>query len=187
LTAEELRYRLAGRVARLSPIGTNRAAAVLVPLEPEAGVWLTRRTAGLPNHAGQVAFPGGKIEPHDISEEAAALREAEEEVGLDPVGVELLGRIDDHVVASGFHITPVTALVPAAPRFTADANEVVAIFRLDFDILLDPRAPQRRRAAYRGQVRDFWVWPHPDHVIWGATAMILVQLAHALRGETGGV
>jgi 8-oxo-dGTP pyrophosphatase MutT (NUDIX family) len=183
LTADELRSRLAGCAGRASPIGTNRAAAVLVPIEPRGGVWLTRRTGGLPNHAGQVAFPGGKIEPDDISQEAAALREAQEEVGLDPAGVELLGRIDDHVISTGFHITPVTALVPESPRFRANPSEVVAIFRLDFATLLDPRAPQRRRGAYRGQVRDFWVWPHPDHVIWGATARILMQLARVLRGE----
>lgn len=185
MTAEELRSRLVDCTAQPSPIGSNRAAAVLVPLEPEGGVWLTRRAAGLPNHAGHVAFPGGKIEPDDVTQETAALREAQEEIGLDPGDVELLGRIDDHVTGSGFHITPVTALVPVAPRFTAAENEVVAIFRLDFDILLDSHAPEKRRAAYRGQVRDFWVWPHPDHVIWGATAEILVQLARVLRGEAG--
>ena len=156
---------------------------MLVPIEPERGVWLTRRAATLSAHAGQVAFPGGTIDPQDATPEAAALREAEEEIGLPRHDVELLGRIDDHVTGTGFHVTPVTALVPSAPRFTLAAAEVVAVFRLDFPVLLDPSAPQRRRATWRGRTRDFFVWPHPDHVIWGATAVMLVQLARILRGE----
>ncbi len=154
-----------------------------MPIEPERGVWLTRRAAALSNHAGHVAFPGGKIDSGDVTPEAAALREAKEEIGLDPGGVEVLGRMDDQVTGTGFHITPVTALLPAAPRFVPAAAEVVAVFRLGFEILLDPQAPERRRAAWRGGTRDFFVWPHPDHVIWGATALMLVQLARILRGE----
>ena len=85
---------------------------MLVPLEPERGVWLTRRSALVPNHAGQVSFPGGKIEAYDASVEAAALREAAEEIGLDPAGTEILGRMDDFITGTGFHIAPVVALVP---------------------------------------------------------------------------
>ena len=183
MTAEELRARLGLHRARRADHGTNRRAAVLVPIEPERGVWLTRRAATLSAHAGQVAFPGGAIDRHDASPEAAALREAEEEIGLPPADVELVGRIDDHITGTGFHVTPVTALVAPAPRFVLAAAEVVAVFRLDFSILLDPLAPQRRRATWRGRTRDFFVWPHPDHVIWGATAQMLVQLARILRGE----
>jgi 8-oxo-dGTP pyrophosphatase MutT (NUDIX family) len=183
LNTAELRARLASHKARPADHGGNRRAAVLVPIEPDAGVWLTRRTATLSNHAGHVAFPGGKIDPGDATPEAAALREAEEEVGLDRRAVELLGRMDDHVTGSGFHITPVTALLPPEPRFIPAASEVAAVFRLGFDVLLNPEAPERRRASWRGGTRDFFVWPHPDHVIWGATAEMLVQLARILRGE----
>ena len=178
-----MRARLASHAACPAAFGGNRRAAVLVPIEPERGVWLTRRAGTLSSHAGQVAFPGGSIDPGDATPEAAALREAEEEIGLDPRGVTLLGRMDDHVTGSGFHITPVTGLVPAAPRFTPSASEVVAVFCLGFEILMNPAAPQRRRAGFRGRRRDFFVWPHPDHVIWGATALMLVQLARILRGE----
>jgi 8-oxo-dGTP pyrophosphatase MutT (NUDIX family) len=184
LDAAALRARLGAHAAQPVEHGRNRRAAVLVPIEPGGGVWLTRRAATLSSHAGQVAFPGGKIDSGDASPEAAALREAEEETGLDRRLVELLGRMDDHVTGTGFHITPVTALVPAAPHFIPAASEVVAVFRLGFDVLLNPHAPERRRALYKGIVRDFFVWPHPDHVIWGATADMLVQLARILRGET---
>ena len=183
LNETDLRARLTSHEARAAEFGCNRRAAVLVPVEPDGGVWLTRRAATLSSHAGQVSFPGGKIDPGDITPEAAALREAEEETGLDPRGVTLLGRMNDHVTGSGFHITPVTALVPRAPHFVPVASEVVAVFRLGFEVLLNPAAPQRRSAGFRGHVREFFVWPHPDHVIWGATAAMLMQLARILRGE----
>jgi 8-oxo-dGTP pyrophosphatase MutT (NUDIX family) len=154
---------------------------VLVGLEPERGVWLTRRTAALPHHAGQVSFPGGKIEMGDASPEAAALREAQEEIGLDPACVEILGRMDDLVTLTGFHIVPVLALLPPAPCFHPDSDEVAAVFCLPFATLLDPALPCRRRAMIRGREMTFNVWPHPDHVIWGATAEILRRLAGKLR------
>jgi 8-oxo-dGTP pyrophosphatase MutT (NUDIX family) len=161
----------------------NRPAAVLVPLEPMRGVWLTRRSFGLPNHAGQVAFPGGKIESFDASVEAAALREAEEEIGLRPADAEVLGRLDDYITGTGFHISPVVALVRAGVTFVAAASEVQDIFCLPFETLLDPREPRRRRAAFLGVQRDFWAWSHQEHVIWGATAEILRKLALRLRPE----
>ncbi|MCU4161955.1 CoA pyrophosphatase [Acidiphilium sp. AL] len=177
----ELRRRLAGRAARSQAAGTARVAAVLVAIEPRRGVWLTRRAANLAHHAGQVALPGGSLDPSDPSHEAAALREAEEEIGLDPVSVEILGRLDDYIIATGFHITPITALVHGQPRFAASPGEVAAIFPLGLGDLLNPALPEWRRAHWRGGTRDFPVWPHPDHVIWGATAWILFRLAEALR------
>jgi 8-oxo-dGTP pyrophosphatase MutT (NUDIX family) len=160
-------------------------AAVLVPivLGPAPGVLLTKRTAHLSNHAGQVSFPGGRIDPDDRSPEAAALREAEEEIGLDPSQVELAGRLPSYVTGSGFEITPVLGFVPPGLDWRPSAHEVEAVFELPLAVLLDPKAPQRRRVHYRGRWREFWVWPHPDHYIWGATAGILVQLAHLLRRE----
>lgn len=164
-------------------------AAVLVPfvLGPAPGVLLTRRTAHLSNHADQVSFPGGRIDPGDRSPEAAALREAEEEIGLDPVQVEVLGRLADYVTGTGFRITPVLGLLPdgralATLGLRPSAAEVAAVFELPLAVLLDPDAPQRKRAHFRGRWREFWVWPHPEHYIWGATAGILVNLATRLRG-----
>jgi 8-oxo-dGTP pyrophosphatase MutT (NUDIX family) len=163
------------------PPAEHRQSAVLVPLEPDKGVWLTRRSGHLSSHAGQVAFPGGKIEAFDASGEAAALREAEEEVGLPRADVEVLGRMDDFITGTGFHIVPVLGLVPRGVRFWAAADEVQEVFCLPFEVLLDERVPRRRRAVWRGETREFWVWPYADYVIWGATAAILLNLARLLR------
>jgi 8-oxo-dGTP pyrophosphatase MutT (NUDIX family) len=161
----------------------HRPAAVLVALEPDRGVWLTRRSPLLPNHAGQVSFPGGKIEAFDASIEEAALREANEEIGLDPAKAEVLGRMDDFVTRTGFHISPVIALVPRGIEFTPCAQEVREVFCLPFEVLLDPESPRLRRAIWRGFEGEFWVWPHELHVIWGATARILLNLAERLRSS----
>lgn len=183
MTEPDLRARLTPRVHVPLDVAGHRQAAVLVALEPGRGVWLTRRTNDLPTHAGQVAFPGGKIESFDVSPEAAALREAYEEVGLSPEDVQILGRLDDYVTGTGFHITPVVGLVPYGVVLVPAAAEVAAAFCLPFEMLLDPAAPRRRAATFRGETREFWIWPGAAHVIWGATAEILVWLARRLRGE----
>jgi 8-oxo-dGTP pyrophosphatase MutT (NUDIX family) len=162
-------------------IADHRPAAVLVALEPRRGVWLTRRSNDLAAHAGQVAFPGGKIEVFDASPEAAALREAHEEIGLLPAAVEVLGRMDDYITGTGFHMVPIIGLVASGQIFTPSAAEVAEVFCLPFEILLDPAAPKRRIATFRGVTREFWVWPEENHFIWGATAEILVNLAGYLR------
>jgi 8-oxo-dGTP pyrophosphatase MutT (NUDIX family) len=158
-------------------------AAVLVPvvLGEMPGVVLTKRTAHLSSHAGQVSFPGGRIDPEDVSPEAAALREAHEEIGLDPGCVEVLGRLPDHLTGTGYRITPVLAVLPPALRYQLSAHEVETIFELPIGVLLDPEAPRRQRQHVRGVWREYWVWPHPQHYIWGATAAILVRLAERLR------
>ena len=183
LTEAELRRRLPPGLAhtRLAP-GGHRPSAVLVPLEPERGVWLTRRSAKLPNHAGQVSFPGGKIELYDASVEEAALRESVEEIGLERATTEIIGRMDDFITGTGFHISPVVALVPSGVQFFPADGEVQELFRVPFEMLLDPEMPRLRKAFWHGGQRDFWVWPHESHVIWGATAMILRNLALRLRG-----
>jgi 8-oxo-dGTP pyrophosphatase MutT (NUDIX family) len=165
-------------------------AAVLVPFlfGHEPGILLTKRTAHLNKHAGQVSFPGGRIDPGDAGPEAAALREAHEEIALDPNSVELVGRLGDYVTGTGYVITPILGLLPDGVDLdglglTPSADEVEAVFSLPLSVLLDPAAPERRRAHYRGRWREFWVWPHPEHYIWGATAAILVNVAARLRGD----
>ena len=160
------------------------AAAVLVPIVLHHGaptVLLTLRAARMSAHAGQVSFPGGRIEAGETPE-AAAVREAAEEVGLDPRLPELLGRLPEHITGTGFHIVPVVGLVPAPLNLTPDPGEVEEPFELPLSVILDPAAPERRSAEWQGRRREFWVWPHERHYIWGATAAILVNLARVLRG-----
>ena len=184
----------AERLARIAPTSFDdaesraalpalREAAVLVPIVWHAAgpsVLLTLRAATLAAHAGQVAFPGGRIEPGE-SAEAAALREAAEEVGLDPRLPEVAGQLPQHLTGTGYRVTPIVAVVPPPLTLTPDPGEVAAIFELPLATVLDPAAPERRRAEFRGRMREFWVWPHPEHLIWGATAAMLVTLARALR------
>jgi 8-oxo-dGTP pyrophosphatase MutT (NUDIX family) len=161
-------------------------AAVLVPIltGPAPCVLLTKRTTHLSRHPGQVSFPGGRIDPDDADAEAAALREAQEEIGLHPEAVEIAGRLPDQITGTGYVVTPVIGLLgPTPPDLELSPEEVEALVELPLAVLLDPAAPQRRRAESRGRLREFWVWPHPEHDIWGATAAILVQLARRLRGE----
>lgn len=158
-------------------------AAVLVPvvMGTTPSILLTKRTSHLTKHAGQISFPGGRIDPEDRSPEAAALREAREEIGLDSGLVEVLGRLTDHVTGTGYRITPVLAVLPPALTYRLSAHEVDAIFELPMHVVMDPHAPRRQRQHVQGVWREYWVWPHPDHFIWGATASILVQLAKRLR------
>jgi 8-oxo-dGTP pyrophosphatase MutT (NUDIX family) len=162
-------------------------AAVLVPvvLGSDPSVLLTKRTSHLTKHAGQTSFPGGRIDPGDSGPEAAALREAQEEIGLEAGSVEVLGRLTDHVTGTGYRITPVLAVVPPGLIYRLSPEEVEAIFELPMRVVLDPDAPRRQRQHVRGVWREYWVWPHPDHFIWGATAAILVQLAQRLREGAG--
>lgn len=196
MTPEELRARLArpGLFAGLAPSFADdapgaprppvRPAAVLVPLvlDPERPfVLLTRRAAHLSSHPGQVSFPGGRIEPGETPEEAA-LREAEEEVGLARDWPELHGRMPAHRTGTGYEITPVLGLLAPGFALRPDPAEVAHAFAFPLATLLDPAAPRRERAEWKGRLREYWVWPHEQERIWGATAAILLTLARALRG-----
>jgi 8-oxo-dGTP pyrophosphatase MutT (NUDIX family) len=183
MNEDEIRARLLGQVHAPLDYADYWPSAVLVPLEPGRGVWLTLRANDQSSHAGQVAFPGGRIESFDESPEAAALREAWEEIGLRREDVTLLGRMDDTITGTGYHVTPVLALVKPGVQFTPSVAEVAAVFCLPFETLLDPGAAKQRKGFYRGQERHFWIWPKAEHLIWGATAEILVHLARRLRGD----
>lgn len=159
-------------------------AAVLVPLvlHPDPTILLTLRSARLTSHAGQVSFPGGRMEPGETPEQAA-LREAQEEVGLDPALPELLGRLPALMTGTGYCVTPVVALLRPPLALRHDQNEVDEPFEYPLARLLDPAAPERRSREFRGRLREFWVWPHERHYIWGATASMLVTLAAVLRDQ----
>lgn len=188
MSPEEIRLRLGGIVVggadSAERDGVPAAVLVAVVLGETPGILLTKRTAHLNKHAGQVSFPGGRIDPEDASAEAAALREAWEEIGLPPDQVEVLGRLPDQVTGTGYRITPVLAVVPAAVAYVLSPHEVDEVFELPLSVVLDPAAPRRQRQHVGGVWREYWVWPHAAHFIWGATAAILVELAERLRGDS---
>ncbi|MBL8808412.1 MAG: CoA pyrophosphatase [Rhodospirillales bacterium] len=205
-TPEEIRATLAGAVPGLrrsavigrvrgdhdgnpgmAPAGTMKAAAVLVPLvaRPEGlSVLLTQRTAHLHDHAGQISFPGGRLEPDDPDAVAAALRETEEEIGLHRRHVDVVGRLDTYQTRTSYEVTPVVGLVTPPFELTPDPFEVADIFEVPLAFVLDPRNRERRSRDFQGTQRHFWVLPYPDRYIWGATAGMLVNLAEVLAGET---
>ncbi len=162
-----------------------RPAAVLVPLvdRPEGmSVLLTQRTQHLSAHAGQIAFPGGRIEPEDRDAAAAALRETEEEIGLPREHVTLIGRLDTYVTGTGFEITPVVGIVSAPFALTVDPFEVADVFEVPLAFVLDPGNHRRTERVFEERRRVFFVLPFENRNIWGATAGILVNLAEVLAG-----
>lgn len=168
------------------PILPLKPAAVLVPLierPDEITVLFTQRTAHLAHHAGQVSFPGGHIEPQDGGPIETALRETEEEVGLDRHHVQIIGRLDTYVTRTGFVVTPVVGLV--SPPFTLrpDPYEVAEIFEVPLSFLLDARNHERCSAEFEGKTRFFWAMPYGRHFIWGATAGMLINLCDILDGK----
>ncbi len=162
-----------------------RPAAVLVPILARPNgptLLLTRRTDHLNDHAGQISFPGGRIEPDDASPEAAALREAHEEVGLDPSAVDVLGRLDLYRTVTGYAVTPIVGLVSPDARFTPDPFEVADIFEVPLAFILNPRNHQRHFRETPIGRRYFYVLPYQDRYIWGATAGMLVNFSKVLTG-----
>jgi 8-oxo-dGTP pyrophosphatase MutT (NUDIX family) len=159
-------------------------AAVLVPLvlHPEPTVLLTLRSADLKAHAGQVSFPGGRLEDGEDAV-TAALREAEEEIGLHTSLPEIVGELPPLLTGTGFLITPVVALLRPPFALQPDPGEVAEAFEYPLAHVTDPAKPERRSREFRGERREFWVWPHERHYIWGATASVLVTLASVLREE----
>ena len=161
-----------------------RPASVLVPLvERGAGLnlILTRRAARLTHHPGQVAFPGGKQDPTDASALAAALREAEEEIGLDPAGVQVLGALDLHETVTDFVVTPFVGLVAPGFRPVIDRAEVDEVFEVPLSFALDPANLQIHHRPWQGQWRAYYAIPYGPHYIWGATARMLKALGDRLR------
>jgi 8-oxo-dGTP pyrophosphatase MutT (NUDIX family) len=164
----------------------RKPAAVLIPIvrrEPGATMLFTQRTDNLTSHPGQVAFPGGKIDDSDASAEAAALREAEEEIGLRPDDVEMIGRAPDYLTGSGYHIAPVLGLVKPDARFTLNEHEVSDIFEVPLSFLMDPANHVIGSRVWQGVRRTYYEMPYEDRYIWGVTAGMVRILYERLYGD----
>lgn len=159
--------------------GPSRPAAVLIgftDLGDDLGVLLTLRPDTMAQHAGQIAFPGGRVDPTDAHPLAAALREAEEEIGLPGEQVEILGRISPYLTSTNYLVTPIVGLL--APGFTPtpDAREVAAVFETPAAFLMNPANHLRHERVYAGRSRPYYAMPHGGRYIWGATAGMLKAL-----------
>jgi 8-oxo-dGTP pyrophosphatase MutT (NUDIX family) len=160
--------------------GDQSGAGVLIAIVPQAhglAVLLTRRTEHLYHHPGQISFPGGRVEDSDASTIDAALREAEEEIGLHRNQIEVIGTLPDYGTSSGFRVTPVVGLAPPDFIPKLDAFEVAELFSVPLRFLLDAANYQRHRVQRDGVVRHFYAVPYPGRFIWGATAGMLAMFA----------
>jgi len=169
-----------------------RPAAVLVPVVARAvpTVLLTQRSSDMPDHSGQIAFPGGKIEPDDVTPLDTALREAEEEIGLARTHVRPLGYLLPFLSRTGYLITPVVGLVTPPFDLTINPREVTDAFEVPLAFLMDPRNHQRKSREFNGEQRHFYAMPFQDRYIWGITAGIIRNLWERLMdletvGEAG--
>lgn len=163
-------------------IGPGTPAAVLIPLvdRSEPGLLLTVRTSTLRHHAGQIAFPGGRIEA-DESAEQAALREAHEEIGLDPALVRVLGIADPYRTVTGFAVTPVIGLIPPDLPLVPSDGEVAELFEVPLAYVIDPANHTRRTTRWNGRPRTYWEIAWAERRIWGVTAGIIVNLSRRME------
>jgi len=165
-------------------VTATRAAAVLVPVvdHPEPGVLLTMRTSDLPNHPGQIAFPGGKMDPHDATPLAAALRETQEEIGLGAALIEPIGYLDLYLTFTGFRILPVLARVTPNYALTVNAREVADAFEVPLAFVMDEANHKRASRDWKGVTRHYYEMPFGERYIWGVTAGILRNLYEKIYG-----
>jgi 8-oxo-dGTP pyrophosphatase MutT (NUDIX family) len=162
--------------------GLMTPAAVLIPIveRPEPGVILTVRTDTVRRHAGQIAFPGGRIDPEDADAIAGALREAEEEIGLPQDRVQVIGIADRYRTTTGFDVTPVLGVIPAGLEFELQPDEVAAVFEAPLHYLLEPAHQHRRTVEWEGRERSYYEIVWEGRRIWGATAAMIVNLSRRL-------
>jgi 8-oxo-dGTP pyrophosphatase MutT (NUDIX family) len=172
---------LAGDVLEEEEAGITPAAVLVAVVErPRPTVILTLRPETMRKHPGQVSFPGGRIDPGDADVVAAALREAEEEIGLPPAAVDVVGIADRYRTVTGFEVTPVVGIVPPDLPLAPHPGEVAAMFEAPLDYLLDPAHQQVRTAEWRGRERTYYQIDWEGRRIWGATAAMIVNLSRRL-------
>lgn len=170
----------------LRPSPPYRRAAVLVPVvaRPDGlKIIFTRRTTKLSSHAGQISLPGGSLEPGDKTVVDTALRETEEEIGLDRSRVEVLGRLDRYLTRTGFDVTPVVGLVEEPVELTLNEDEVAEVFEVPLEHFLDHAQCKTHSREFMGKPREFHVFEHNQRYIWGATAGMLVNLRDAIEAH----
>ena len=169
--------------SRLGECRTLIPAAVLIPIvtRPEPAVLFTQRSAGLKHHGGQVSFPGGAADPTDASLTATALRELEEETGIDPDFVTVAGFLETYETVTHFAVLPVVGLVAEGFTLTLDAREVESVFEVPLAFLIDPANCTEERVEWQGRPRRFYAFTYEGHYIWGATSAMLVALAGRLQ------
>ncbi len=162
-----------------------RDAAVLVPLIDRRDgltVLLTKRASDLPSHAGQVSFPGGRIDATDESPVHAALRETHEEVGIEAAFISVIGTLDLYQTVTGYAVQPVVGLVNEGFELRPHAGEVDEVFEVPFEFLMDRSNHRRHETEWKGQRRSYYSMPYGDYFIWGATAAMLINLQKRLYG-----
>ncbi|MHA1163982.1 MAG: CoA pyrophosphatase [Alphaproteobacteria bacterium] len=175
-------------LAKLEGADRRRPAAVLVPIierDCEARVLFTQRAEHLSSHAGQISFPGGKMDPRDANVAETALREAQEEIGLDPRYVDTIGFLDDYATSTGYRISPLVAVIREGYSIVPDDNEVAEIFDVPLSFLMDSSNHKLHTRQWRGVRRQFYAMSYEERFIWGATAGMLRNLYEALY-RTGG-
>jgi 8-oxo-dGTP pyrophosphatase MutT (NUDIX family) len=172
LTADDIEKQ---REAASNPSLTPAAVLLLLVNRPEGTtVVFTQRTAHLADHAGQISFPGGRAHPDDPGPSYTALREAREEVGVDPGAVELLGELPDYHTSTGYRVVPVVGWAQAPVAWSPDPHEVADVFEVPLAFLLDEANHRHESAYFRGRLRRYWAMPWRGRFIWGATAGMLV-------------
>jgi 8-oxo-dGTP pyrophosphatase MutT (NUDIX family) len=163
----------------------HKRAAILIALMPkdnELSLLLTVRTDEVETHKGQVSCPGGMLDEGDSDLTETALRETEEELGIPRIKFEILGLSDDQATPTGFIITPVAGYLPEFPEMKANRNEVAEVFDVPLSFFLEKKNGSTRQHEYQGKQHDVWYFQYGKHVIWGATAMILVNFAEIITG-----
>lgn len=164
--------------------GALRDAAVLILLVPQAdgsfGILFTERTKTLHAHAGQISFPGGGVEKADADNKATALREASEEIGLDPKNARVIGELEDYVTRTGFRVKPVVAVLEKPQDWTPNPDEVAKIFEVPLEYMLKPGSLQEESLVFEGGERWFYALNYGGNHIWGATAGMLHSFAEAV-------